>query len=99
LDGDELREWLSPKDYSQGARIEHNKKVAHIAKLPVEHNLPVCVSLISPYVINREDARNIIDKRNFIELYIKCSLKTCEYRDVKFMYSRARNGQIKNLLV
>jgi adenylylsulfate kinase len=54
------------------------------------------VSLISPYVINREDARNIIDKRNFIELYIKCSLKTCEYRDVKFMYSRARNGQIKN---
>jgi adenylylsulfate kinase len=39
LDGDELREWLSPKDYSQGARIEHNKKVAHIAKLLVEHNL------------------------------------------------------------
>ncbi|MBA4460328.1 MAG: adenylyl-sulfate kinase, partial [Nitrosopumilaceae archaeon] len=33
LDGDELREWFSPKDFSKEGRDEHNKKVAHLAKL------------------------------------------------------------------
>ena len=33
LDGDELREWFSPKDFSKAGRDEHNKKVAHLAKL------------------------------------------------------------------
>ena len=37
LDGDELREWLSPKDFSKEGRVEHNKKVAHLAKLLLNH--------------------------------------------------------------
>ena len=38
LDGDELREWLSPKDFSREARNEHNVRVAHLAKLMIKHN-------------------------------------------------------------
>jgi len=41
LDGDELREWLSPKDFSREGRNEHNRKVAHLAKLFLKHNVPV----------------------------------------------------------
>jgi len=96
LDGDELREWLSPKDFSREGRNEHNRKVAHLAKLLVKHNVPVCVSLISPYAENRQTARKIIDNENFIESYVKCSLETCETRDVKGMYKKARNNEIKN---
>ncbi len=95
LDGDELREWLSPKDFSREGRNEHNRKVAYLAKLLLKHNVPVSVSLISPYFQNRKSAREIIGDDNFIETYVKCSLDVCEERDVKGMYKKARNQEIK----
>ena len=96
LDGDELREWLSPKDFSREGRNEHNRKVAHLAKLLLKHNVPVTVSLISPYAENRQSARKIIGDGKFIECYVKCSLDVCEKRDVKGMYKKARMNEIKN---
>ena len=96
LDGDELREWLSPKDFSKEGRNEHNRKVAHLAKLLLKHDVPVSVSLISPYKENRVSAREIIRNENFIETYVKCSLNICEDRDVKGMYKKARNNEIKS---
>jgi adenylylsulfate kinase len=98
LDGDELREWLPTKnDFSKKGRNEHNRTVAHIAKLLLEHNISVCVSLVSPYKENRETARAIIsgDGYRFIELYVKCALSICERRDIKGFYKRARKGEIK----
>ena len=96
LDGDELREWFSPKDFSKEGRDEHNKKVAHLAKLLLNHGVPSVVSLVSPYVENRKNAREIIDAGNqFAECYVKCSLEKCEQRDVKGMYAKARAGEIK----
>jgi len=96
LDGDELREWLSPKDFSKEARNEHNKRVAHLAKLLVKHGVPVAVSLISPFIENREAARKIIGNEKFVETYVKCSLDVCEKRDVKGMYKKARQNEITN---
>ncbi len=96
LDGDELREWFSPKDFSKEGRDEHNKKVAHLAKLLLNHGVPSVVSLVSPYVENRKNAREIIDVGDqFAECYVKCSLEKCEERDVKGMYAKARAGEIK----
>jgi adenylylsulfate kinase len=96
LDGDELREWFSPKDFSKAGRDEHNKKVAHLAKLLLKHGVPSAVSLVSPYLENRENARTIVDAGDqFAECYIKCSLEECEKRDVKGMYAKARKGEIK----
>ncbi len=94
LDGDDLREWLSPKDFSREGRNEHNRKVAHLAKLLSKHNVPVSVSLISPYAENRKSAREIIGDEKFIEAYVKCSLEKCEDRDVKGMYKKARTTEI-----
>ena len=98
LDGDELREWLSSKDFSRKGINEHNSKVANLAKLLSNHNVPVLVSLISPFNENREDARKIIGDNRFIETYIKCSLSICEERDVKGMYKKARQNQIKDFV-
>jgi adenylylsulfate kinase len=95
LDGDELREWLSPKDFSREGRNEHNRRVAHLAKLLVKHGVPACVSLISPFRENREAARKVIG-RNFIEVYVRCPLDVCETRDVKGMYKKARKNEIAN---
>ena len=98
LDGDELREWLSPKDFSRDGRNEHNRRVAHLAKLLLKHDVSVLVSLISPFNENREDARKIIGDSKFIETYIKCSLSICEERDVKGMYKKARQNKIKDFI-
>jgi adenylylsulfate kinase len=96
LDGDELREWFSPKDFSKAGRDEHNKRVAHLAKLLLKHGVPSAVSLVSPYKENRDNAREIINSGDqFAECYVKCSVETCEQRDVKGMYAKARRGEIK----
>ncbi len=96
LDGDELREWFSPKDFSKAGRDEHNRRVAHLAKLLLRHGVPSAVSLVSPYIENREAARQIVDAGNqFAECYVKCSVEKCEERDVKGMYAKARRGEIR----
>ena len=99
LDGDEMRELLSPnEDFSRDGIINHNKKVVNIAKLLLDHNVPVCVSKISPFAENREDARKILTNYNFLEIYVKCSIDSCEKRDVRGMYKKARNGEISNFI-
>jgi len=99
LDGDEMRELLSPnEDFSRNGISIHNKKVVNIAKLLLDHNVPVCVSKISPFVENREDARKVLANYNFLEVYVKCSINSCEKRDVRGMYKKARNGEISNFI-
>ena len=95
LDGDELRAQSSSNDFSREGINENNRKVANLAK---DDSKSVCVSLISPFRKNREDARKIIDTKRFIEVYIKCSLPTCEERDVKGMYKKARRNEIKDFI-
>lgn len=96
LDGDELREWFSPKDFTKAGRDEHNRRVAHLAKLLLRHGVPSAVSLVSPYAENRSSAREIVDAGDrFAECYVKCSVEKCEERDVKGMYAKARSGEIK----
>ena len=98
LDGDELRQWLSLNDFSTEDIALHNKRVAHLAKLLLNHKVPVCVALVSPFHKNRYDARKIIDSDNFIQLYLKCEQFVCEKRDVKGLYKKAREGLIKDFL-
>tara|TARA_B110001454_G_scaffold101610_1_gene95983 strand:- start:333 stop:821 length:489 start_codon:yes stop_codon:yes gene_type:complete len=95
LDGDEVRAQSSSSDFSREGINENNRKVANLAK---DDSKSVCVSLISPFRKNREDARKIIDTKRFIEVYIKCSLPTCEERDVKGMYKKARRNEIKDFI-
>ena len=99
LDGDEMRELLSPnEDFSRNSINSHNKKVINIAKLLLDHKVSVCVSKISPFVENREDARKVLTNYNFLEVYVKCSIDSCEKRDVRGMYKKARDGEISNFI-
>ena len=96
LDGDELYKWLKPDSWLRESRITNNKRIAHIAKLLLKHNISVCVSVVSPYREGRKAARDIVNDNRFIETYIKCKLEVCESRDVKGMYKKARSGKIIN---
>ena len=97
LDGDELRAKSSSNDFSREGINENNRKVANLAK-DFSMSKPVCVSLISPFKENREDARKVIGDDKFIEAHMKCSLSTCEERDVKGMYEKARRNEIKDFI-
>ena len=52
---------------------------------------------VSPTNKIRKIAEKIIGKENLINVYINASLKTCEKRDTKGLYKKARNGEIINL--
>ena len=61
-----------------------------------EAGLVVIVSLISPINNDREEAKRIIGFENFVEVYMDIPLEVCISRDVKGLYKRAMNGEIKD---
>ena len=96
LDGDEVRRNLSPGlGFSKEDRETHAKRVVYVARLLSRNGVGVIVALISPYRSFRKYAREQIE--GFVEVWVKCSLKTCVERDPKGLYKKALSGQITNL--
>lgn len=94
LDGDIMRQSLS-KDlkFSKKDRETNLSRASFVADLLAKNQILVLCSFISPYSTTRNEIRN--NTHNFIEIFVKASLMTCEQRDVKGMYAKARKGQIK----
>jgi len=94
LDGDIVRQSLSRDlGFSKEDREENIRRVAFVAKLLTRNDVFVLTSFISPYRDVRAHARREIGR--FLEVYTKCSLEECLRRDVKGMYKKAIEGQIK----
>jgi len=94
LDGDDVRGKLNADlGFSAEDRKENLRRVAHIAKLFNENGNFVIASFVSPSNHLRQMVAGIIG--NFRLVYAKCSLETCERRDVKGMYKKARSGEIQ----
>ena len=97
LDGDNVRHGLNSNlDFSETDRSENIRRISEVSKLMLEAGLIVMTAFISPFRKDRAEARALITNDNFIEIYCKASLGTCEKRDVKGLYKRARAGEIKN---
>lgn len=96
LDGDTLRSGLnSDLGFGPEARAENIRRTAEMARHFADAGLIVIASLISPFATERDKARAIVGE-NFHEVYVKADLATCEARDPKGLYARARAGQIRN---
>ena len=94
LDGDDVRGKLNADlGFSPDDRKENLRRVAHIARLFNENGNFVIASFVSPLEELRQMVRRIIG--NFQLCYVKCGLATCEKRDLKGMYKRARRGEIE----
>ena len=95
LDGDDVRGKLNEDlGFSAKDRNENLRRIAHVAKLFNENGNFVIASFVSPTNAYRKMAKEIIG--NFKLVYVKCSVETCEKRDVKGMYKKARTGEIKD---
>ena len=97
LDGDNVRHGLNSNlDFSDADRGENIRRISEVSKLMLESGLIVMTAFISPFNKDRNEAKRLISNDDFIEIYCKASLETCEARDVKGLYKKARAGKIKN---
>ncbi|MBO8085862.1 MAG: sulfate adenylyltransferase subunit CysN [Marichromatium sp.] len=97
LDGDNVRHGLNRDlGFTAEDRVENIRRVAEVARLMVEAGLIVCVSFISPFRSERRLARERLDDGEFLEVFVDADLDTCEARDPKGLYKKARAGEIPN---
>ena len=97
LDGDNLRHGLNRDlGFSTEDRNENIRRVAEVAKLMVDAGLIVIVALISPFREQRDAARALFAQGEFVEVHVDAPYLTCEDRDTKGLYSKARRGLLKD---
>ena len=98
LDGDNIRQGINNDlSFSPDDRSENIRRIAEISKLMLDAGILTLATFVSPYVKDRQRVKKTVGATNFIEIYINTSIEECEKRDVKGLYKKARNGEIKNM--
>jgi len=95
LDGDNIRHGLN-KDlsFSDADRKENIRRIGEVTKLFVDAGMIVLTAFISPFRMDRDFVRSLIPEGRFIEIFVDCDLATCEKRDPKGLYKKARANKI-----
>jgi bifunctional enzyme CysN/CysC len=97
LDGDNVRHGLNRDlGFTDAERVENIRRVAEVARLMVDAGLIVLVSFISPFRSERRMARDLMAPGEFLEVFVDTPLAVAEGRDVKGLYAKARQGELKN---
>ena len=106
LDGDNIRHGLcSDLGFGPGDRQENIRRIGEVCNLFTDAGLIVLAAFVSPYKVDRDNVRQLLEndntdeggeRKNFIEVYVKADVETCEQRDPKGLYKRAKAGEIPN---
>jgi adenylylsulfate kinase len=99
LDGDNIRHGLNKNlGFSAADREENIRRIGEVAKLFADCGVIAMTSFISPYRKDRDTVRKLHDegKLPFIEVHVNTPIETCEKRDPKGLYKKARAGELKN---
>jgi len=95
LDGDNVRHGLNANlGFSPEDRTENIRRIGEVAKLFTDAGVITVTSFISPYRADRDAVRAIMAPGDFVEVLVDASVETCEGRDVKGLYQKARAGEI-----
>ncbi len=97
LDGDNIRHGLC-KDlgFSDLDREENIRRIGEVSKLFLDAGIIVLTAFVSPFRIDRDNARALVGENDFIEIFCAADLDICETRDTKGLYAKARKGEIKD---
>ncbi len=96
LDGDNIRMGLNKNlKFSAEDRAENIRRIGEVAKLFSDAGLITLTAFISPYRRDRDAVRALLKPGEFVEIFVDASLETCEKRDPKGLYKKARAGEIK----
>ncbi len=82
--------------FSQQDREENIRRVGAVAGLMSDAGLVTLTAFVSPYRADRDSVRASLPEGDFIEVFVNASLETCESRDPKGLYKKARAGEIGN---
>ena len=97
LDGDLVRTGINNNlSFSVQDRQENIRRIAEVSKLFIQCGIITIDCFISPTNEIRTLARDIIGKDDFIEVYMNASIESCELRDAKGLYAKARRGEIRD---
>jgi adenylylsulfate kinase len=99
LDGDNIRHGLNKNlGFSAADREENIRRIGEVAKLFADAGLITMTSFISPYRKDRESVRQLHEAGSvsFVEVHVSTPIETCEKRDPKGLYKKARAGELKN---
>ena len=97
LDGDNIRSGLNKNlGFSDEDRLENIRRIAEVAKLFAQSGIVTIASFITPKRALRDMAREIIGEEDYYDVFVTCSFETCEKRDVKGLYAKAKAGTIKH---
>lgn len=97
FDGDNVRHGLcGDLGFSIEDRTENIRRVGEMVKLFLDAGVISLTAFISPFRSDRRRVRQLVGEGDFIEVYCRCGLDTCEARDVKGLYKKARAGEIAN---
>jgi adenylylsulfate kinase len=95
LDGDNVRHGLNRDlGFSPEDRAENIRRIGEVARLFTENGALVVTAFISPYRADRDGARAVHRPGDFVEVFVDADLATCEERDPKGLYAKARRGEI-----
>jgi bifunctional enzyme CysN/CysC len=97
LDGDNIRQGLNRDlGFSEADRVENIRRIGEVAKLMADAGLIVLTAFISPFRAERELVRGLLPPGEFVEIFVDAPLADAERRDVKGLYAKARQGEIKD---
>ena len=97
LDGDNVRHGLNRDlGFTDEGRVENIRRIGEVARLMADAGLVVLTAFISPFRSDRAMVRELMEPGEFIEVHVSASLETCEKRDPKGLYAKARAGAIKH---
>jgi len=96
LDGDNICHGLGwDLTFSSEDRAENIRRIGEVVKLFVDAGIIVLTAFISPYRRDRETVRSLLEKGQFLEIYVECPGEVCARRDQKGIYEKAKAGIIK----
>lgn len=97
LDGDNVRTGISNNlSFSESDRKENIRRISEVSKLMLDAGLIVLASFVSPLNEIRNQIKEIIGEKDYLEIYVSTPIEECERRDVKGLYKKARDGKIPN---
>lgn len=98
LDGDALRDGVSRGlGFSAEDRAENLRRAAGIARLGADSELCTVAAFITPLQSNREMIGAILGQASWSLVFVDAPLAVCQQRDVKGLYSRARQGGVAQM--
>ncbi|MBB3229761.1 adenylyl-sulfate kinase [Halomonas stenophila] len=97
LDGDNVRNGMNRDlGFTDSDRVENIRRIGEMSRLFVDAGIITLSAFISPFRSERRSVRELMPEGDFIEVFVDSPLATCEQRDPKGLYQRARQGEIQN---